>query len=44
MLHPTMAMYNANEYVRENRIKLLTYCMEDSSSVLARTPTERAIF
>ena len=33
VLHPTMATHNANEYVRENSTKLLTYCMEHSSSV-----------
>ena len=33
MLHPTMATHNANEYVRENSTKLLTYCMEDGGSV-----------
>ena len=31
MLHFTMATHNANEYVRENSTKLLSYCMEDSS-------------
>ena len=33
MLHPTMSTHNANEYVRENSTKLLTNCVEDSSSV-----------